>query len=299
MEEVESDTKHFWKIFKSFVLLPINFFLFLIGKKRFGEVVEPIKLGWKFFWDARMTAILILLNFLVAIIMFVGWFFNPLGITDFEKVLHEYFCHGPTHLRNLNLLPMVLSKFAHGGVFHLLGNCFFLFIFGRVVEKNLGPKKLLLVYFLAMISSELLSDFAHWNDPNYYALGSSGAISGLGAVAMLIDPYSITHMVLGIPLPIFILVWFQMYMDIYKVTDMIEDNIGHFAHIGGYLSATLLFLYLRRDERKKLRKGIIMNVVTVAIFIILFFVFKEQVMEFCKDPLIEIGPFWFKFKCPF
>ena len=78
-------------------------------------------------------------------------------------------------------LTLLTHMFLHGGVAHLLGNCWFLWVFGRKVEDQLGPFRFLLLYGLAGLAAAA-AQLAVTPDSAVPMLGASGAISGvLGA----------------------------------------------------------------------------------------------------------------------
>src|SRR3989344_8970660 len=72
--------------------------------------------------------------------------------------------------------PWILftSMFLHGSIVHLLSNMFALFLFGLILEKEIGTKKFLLIYAITGI-------FAGYVASMFYpsSLGASGAIFGV------------------------------------------------------------------------------------------------------------------------
>ena len=78
----------------------------------------------------------------------------------------------------------VTSNFMHAGWLHLLGNMYFLWLFGDDVEDVFGHIPFLLLYFLGGFAGDLL--FVYANDLHIPAIGASGCISALaGAYAVL------------------------------------------------------------------------------------------------------------------
>src|SRR2546421_2613801 len=76
------------------------------------------------------------------------------------------------------LLPFFTSMFLHGGWMHVIGNVWFLYIFGDNVEDYLGHFKYLLFYLLSGVVAMLVQVLI---DPASYIpiLGASGAIAGV------------------------------------------------------------------------------------------------------------------------
>src|SRR5262249_25018749 len=93
---------------------------------------------------------------------------------DTETWVRVPYHHGPVPIH----LTLLTSMFMHGGWVHLLGNMWFLWIFGSLVEKMI-PRLLFLIYYLAC---GLGAAVAHiYADPELVIpyVGASGAISGI------------------------------------------------------------------------------------------------------------------------
>jgi membrane associated rhomboid family serine protease len=172
----------------------------------------------------------------------------------------------PADLFSIRAYTLITSGFMHASWEHLLGNMLALFIFGRVVEKKLGYAKTALIYFGALIISGVFSSLIdlYITGSTTPSLGASGAIMGLVAAAILIDPFYITFDLI-IPLPIMIVGWITIYSDISGIISPVADDIGHFAHLGGFLSVGVLLFLFERDERQKFKKGLIINVISIII----------------------------------
>ena len=90
------------------------------------------------------------------------------------------------------------SIFLHGGFAHLLYNLFALALFGSILEKLIGGKKFLLVFFLSGLLANLVS-------VNFYSssLGASGAIYGILGCLTVIRPKMFVW-VYSLPMPMFL-----------------------------------------------------------------------------------------------
>ena len=122
---------------------------------------------------------------------------------------------------------------------------------------------ILSMIFTSLIHSLFLND-------NIPGLGASGAIMGLIAAAILLNPFYLTYEAI-IPLPIMLIGWLTLYADITGILNPLEDGIGHFAHLGGFLSIGLLLYLLGIDERAKMKKGIIINIASFIIIAASYF----------------------------
>ncbi|MFO1040301.1 MAG: rhomboid family intramembrane serine protease [Planctomycetaceae bacterium] len=89
-------------------------------------------------------------------------------------------------------LQWVTSAFLHANIYHLIGNMFFLWAYGLVVEGKIGSWRYLLTYLVMAVSgsfaAQTLFGFGGSDGQIRYALGASGAISGLMAIALLWAP---------------------------------------------------------------------------------------------------------------
>src|SRR5262249_45028174 len=88
-------------------------------------------------------------------------------------------------------LTLLTSMFLHGGIVHLLGNMWFLFIFGDNVEDALGHLRYLLFYLVCGVLASLAhvaSVLAFRDNPFIPSLGASGAISGVLGAYLLLFP---------------------------------------------------------------------------------------------------------------
>src|SRR5262249_44588838 len=104
---------------------------------------------------------------------------------DTETWVRVPYHHGPVPIH----LTLLTSMFMHGGWVHLLGNMWFLWIFGSLVEKMI-PRPLFLIYYLAC---GLGAAVAHiYADPELVIpyVGASGAISGIMGAYLWLQPLS-------------------------------------------------------------------------------------------------------------
>lgn len=90
----------------------------------------------------------------------------------------------------INPFQWISNHFMHADWLHLIGNMFFLWGFGLVVEGKLGWKRFLMVYFgICLVDGALLQIFMYLFFPSeVVALGASGVIFGLLAIAVVWAP---------------------------------------------------------------------------------------------------------------
>jgi membrane associated rhomboid family serine protease len=106
-------------------------------------------------------------------------------VLPFDTVLASWALYPEALSHGVGIERLVTSVFVHGGLFHLLGNMYFLNLFGDNVEDRMGPVGYLAFYLLCGIvaaTGHVLSDPASVVP----VVGASGAISGvMGAYAAL------------------------------------------------------------------------------------------------------------------
>ncbi len=87
-----------------------------------------------------------------------------------------------------NPLEWLSSMFAHLGVVHLVGNIYFLGVFGLIVEGKLGIRRFLMLYLFLGLTSAALTQLLMWPSSGGGAVGASCAIMGLMAVCLVWAP---------------------------------------------------------------------------------------------------------------
>lgn len=139
----------------------------------------------------------------------------------------------------------VTSGFLHVDLSHLFFNMFTLYFFADVVVKGFGPGKFIGIYFVSLIAGSLLAIFFHKNEPQYSAVGASGAVTGILYAAILLQPdMDLFLMFIPIPIPAYVVGIGYLLYSIYGMKSRL-GNIGHTAHFGGAIGGfamTLLFM---------------------------------------------------------
>jgi len=119
-----------------------------------------------------MTVILIAINLLV-------FFVQVMIVNENEFIMKYSLVPARLVLTDISTwYPLITSMFLHGGVMHILGNMWFLWIFGDNVEEDLGVFFYLLLYLIGGIVGDLLQ-LPFMINSSIPSLGASGAISAL------------------------------------------------------------------------------------------------------------------------
>lgn len=270
-EEVPTETALLWGLIGDLLLAPLWLGGLVMGDKRARpeDGLRPLLRLQQFATAARMTALLISLNLLV---FAVEVYLRHSGMSE-AQLLRRLALRREELLAG-HLTTLVTHAFAHAGFAHLCGNLLALFVFGRVVERHLGSLRLLGAYVVAALTAALVSLTAQYLAPGHPSvpmLGASGAVAGLVALGVLLEPFVITFEAL-VPLPLFALGWLTMAADLLALWRGAADHIDHPAHLGGYLSVSLYYFTLDTRQRHRARVGLLLNFMTALLALTLWHV---------------------------
>jgi membrane associated rhomboid family serine protease len=160
-------------------------------------------------------------------------------------------------------LPFFTSMFLHGGWMHLIGNMWYLWIFGDNVEDRLGHFKFFLFYILCGVGAGIVHTSLNLQT-TIPSVGASGAIAGvLGAYfvsypfarVLTLVPVFVFWQIIEIPALIVLGLWFVMQF-LYGTASLAVStsaNVGGvawWAHVGGFILGMLLIgLFPRRPRQ--------------------------------------------------
>ncbi len=149
------------------------------------------------------------------------------------------------------IISFVTFMFLHGGFLHLLGNMWFLYIFGDNVEDKLGHVRYLAFYLLCGLASGISHLAINWHS-EIPTIGASGAIAGVmgayfilypNAKVLTLIPIFFFFQFLEVPAFLFLGIWFLFQFLSAAGTSAEMGGIAWWAHIGGFLFG-ILFLKL-------------------------------------------------------
>jgi len=190
-----------------------------------------------------VTVSLIVLNALV-------FFFQSQASASQEELLIRAFGAIPRQIaRWHNVGSILTSMFLHGGWMHIIGNMWFLWLFGDNVEDALGRFRYLLFYFAAGTVAALAQCFSMPNS-NVPMIGASGAIAGvLGGYVMLYPRARILTLLfwtfVDIPAWVYLGIWFLSQFLLGA-----GSGVAWMAHVGGFLAGVGLIRLLAVRPRR-------------------------------------------------
>lgn len=200
-----------------------------------------------------VTSVIILLN--------VVAFFYQLSLSEFE--LTNFMMRYGTVPARFAWDTLFSSMFLHGGWMHLIGNMWFLWVFGDNIEDILGHASYLLFYLLCGLAGGIGHVLLNSNSV-VPAIGASGAISGvMGAYLMKFPASRVTTLVffiMTVEVPALLIIgwWFvtQLFSGLGSLASANPQGGGTawFAHIGGFIAGCILIQAMPTKPRWRVRR---------------------------------------------
>jgi membrane associated rhomboid family serine protease len=152
------------------------------------------------------------------------------------------------------------SMFLHGSWMHILGNMWFLWLFGNNVEDSMGRARFVAFYLLTGVGAAMAQVIAN-PDSMVPMVGASGAISGVmgGYIVMFPRVRVFTFVWLGfiitsIALPAWVMLGYWMLLQVFGGLGGAEGGVAFWAHVGGFVvGVALIKLFARPDYLKEHR----------------------------------------------
>jgi membrane associated rhomboid family serine protease len=157
----------------------------------------------------------------------------------------------------LGFLPFFTNMFLHGGLWHLIGNVWTLWIFGDNVEDRMGRFRFLVFYLACGLAAGAVH-FVTNPSSTLPTVGASGAIAGVLGAYLLLYPHARVVTVLPIlfyplvfevPALIYLGIWFliQIWSGVASSAGPEEvGGVAWWAHIGGFLAGMALLPLLKK-----------------------------------------------------
>jgi membrane associated rhomboid family serine protease len=156
-------------------------------------------------------------------------------------------------------VTLVTSLFLHGSFWHLLGNMWFLWIFGNNIEDIVGHFKFVAFYILGGVAASMLQ-IVLTASSTVPVIGASGAVSAVLGAYILKFPsarvrtlvFFIFITVINVPAVAFIGIWFLMQLFFGLAGS--SSNVAWFAHIGGFIfGLAAILIFQKREGYRKYR----------------------------------------------
>jgi membrane associated rhomboid family serine protease len=154
---------------------------------------------------------------------------------------------------------VITSMFLHGSWMHLLGNMWFLWLFGNNIEDSMTRPRFVAFYLLSGLTAALAQVIA---DPasSVPMVGASGAISGvMGAYLVLFPRVRVYTMVplgfllhsMALPAWVMLIYWafLQFFGGVTSIASEQGGGVAFWAHLGGFVAGVVLVKVFERRER--------------------------------------------------
>ncbi len=164
-----------------------------------------------------------------------------------------------------NWYTLITHMFMHGGWLHIIGNMWFLAIFGDNVEDSMGSFRFVFFYLLCGLAAAGTQMFL---DPRSAMpmIGASGAIGGVMGAYIVLYPRAPIHMlvflgffVTRIIVPAYFMLGYWFMLQLLGVIPAIGGRNGGGvavgAHVGGFLAGVLLIFFFRRMDRVREKRA--------------------------------------------
>jgi membrane associated rhomboid family serine protease len=156
-----------------------------------------------------------------------------------EQLLRKNLLRPYWMLKNKEYAPVVTCGFIHGDAFHLLFNAITLWSFGTLLEQMIGTGMFVALYFIGLVLSSLGTVYKQRNNPDYAALGASGAVLAVLFAGIVYFPMMQIGMFF-LPIRIPAVLYAVLYLAYtWWASKGRADGIAHDAHLDGALTGML------------------------------------------------------------
>ena len=158
-------------------------------------------------------------------------------------------------------------------IMHLAGNMLFLLVFGLRINELIGNVRTAILYPLLAVAAGAVDLLMTRHEPLHYGLGASGAVAGLAGMYFMLFPVQRVRMLAFCNLWLFtafmcltkafwirgfwlLLIWF-VWNDVVPVVFRWEDQVAHWAHLGGFVSGMVAALLLMMTRQVYARSDLL------------------------------------------
>jgi membrane associated rhomboid family serine protease len=156
-----------------------------------------------------------------------------------------------------HLFTPLTSMFLHGGWLHLIGNMWFLWLFGNNVEDSMGRIRYLVFYLLSGLAAAATQTFMSPNSA-IPMVGASGAISGVMGAYIVLYPRVRVHLLIflgffitraAVPAYLMLGYWFLLQL-LGGLPSLGQEGggVAFWAHAGGFVAGAVLIQLFKDPE---------------------------------------------------
>jgi membrane associated rhomboid family serine protease len=165
---------------------------------------------------------------------------------------------GPGYCRvgGTGLGSVFTSIFLHGGWMHLIGNMWFLWVFGNNIEDSMGHLRFVVFYLLTGLLATLAHILTSWSS-GVPVVGASGAISGIMGAYIVLYPHVRVQTlfflfffvrIVALPAGVMLGFWFLIQLLQGTVGGSVASGVAFWAHVGGFVAGAALIKLFERPR---------------------------------------------------
>jgi rhomboid protease GluP len=207
-----------------------------------------------------VTMLLITVNVIMCLLVYATWGASP-GQSGFlgllappGKALYLFGAKWTPSILSGQIWRLVTANYLHGGIIHLLFNCYALVSLGPLIEDSFGGRKLFLIYSVTGVAAFATSALFR---PDTLSIGASGALFGIMGFAIVFGRFRSGSSGRAIADQL------MRYL-IFMVLLFLVPGIDNAAHIGGLLSGAALGLLVDAGEPRTPAGDLALNLLTAA-----------------------------------
>jgi membrane associated rhomboid family serine protease len=214
-----------------------------------------------------VTKNIIIINVLLFLATFVAGTYG-INLSDYLG-LHFFMAS------DFNPAQLFTYMFMHGGLSHLFFNMFAVWMFGRTLETVWGPRRFLFYYIACGIGAGLIQEAVQYVEyitvlskynmvetyngiiPMSQYLNYMNTVGASGAVYAILLGFGMLYpnaplYIFPLPFPIkakYFVIGYALIELFSGLANNPNDNVAHFAHLGGMIFGFILIMYWRKKDR--------------------------------------------------
>jgi membrane associated rhomboid family serine protease len=164
--------------------------------------------------------------------------FSALALWVAPSILQRNLLRPYLMLKHRDYITVITSGFIHADVGHLFFNSLTLYFFGPGLERRIGTDRFIALYFIGLVLSSLGTVYKQRNNPDYAALGASGAILAVLFAYIVYFPTRTLYLYFAIPIPAVVFAFGYMAYSWWASKNQ-RGRINHDAHLDGALTGLI------------------------------------------------------------
>ncbi|MGN0973150.1 MAG: rhomboid family intramembrane serine protease [Bacilli bacterium] len=210
-----------------------------------------------------ITRILVTINILIYLSLLLS------GTNFYNRTLINFGMYAP-YIRSGEIYRLITCAFLHANIFHLLFNCYALYIIGSQIESFMGKAKYLFIYLFSAVTGALMSMIFSGNS---LSIGASGAIFGLLGSLLYFGYHYRVYLGSVIKSQIIPLIIVNLAIGFMNM------GIDNYAHIGGLIGGVLATSAVGvkyKSSKSQIINGIVMTIIYVVFLIFMAFYYTAK-----------------------